>query len=72
MHLLLTGDRKVCLPGGDYLRRHRSIRWRDNIDIETCILEVAELVGDDDRPVIGIHIPVEDELEFIVRLRSLS
>ncbi len=72
MHLLLIGDRKVCLPGGDHLRRHGSIRWRDNIDIETCFLEVAELVRNDDRTMIGVHIPVEYEFELIVRLRSLG
>ena len=65
VQLRLIGDRDVGLAGGDQFRRVVRIRRGDDLDVQTGIGEIAELVGNDDRRVIRIDKPVEHECELL-------
>ena len=66
MHLLLIGDGEIGLPRRDHLGRGRGVGRSDDFHVQPRILEVAELVGNDDRAMIGVRIPVENELQLVI------
>ncbi|MNH43365.1 hypothetical protein D3C79_1052530 [compost metagenome] len=72
MHLLLIGNCQISLSSRNHFGWHGCICRGDDFHIKTRILEVTKLVGHDDRPMIRVHIPVEYEFEFIVRVSCLS
>ena len=65
VQLRLVADRDVGLAGGDQFGRVVRVGRSDDLDVQAGILEIAELVGDDDRCVIRIDEPVEQQGELL-------
>ena len=61
----LVGDGDIGLAGGDQPRRRARIGRRDQIDVETVAGEIAALLGDDQRRMVGIDEPVEQHRQLV-------
>ena len=67
VQLRLVRDRKVGAAGGDHLRRVSRIGGGDDLDRQALIGEIAVLLGDQDRAVVGVHEPVQHQGELVLR-----
>ena len=59
MKLRLIADGQLRLPGRYQFRRRRRVGRRDNLNLKANIAEISLFLGDDQRPVVGIHKPVK-------------
>ena len=65
MQLRLVGQRHIGLAGGDQLGRHGGIGRLDQIDLQPLLGKVALLLSDDQRAVIGVDEPVEQQFDLV-------
>ncbi len=64
----LIGNRDIGLAGGDQLGRIIGIGRRDHLDLEPVFGEIAHLLGDEERRMVRVDEPVQQQGELVVRL----
>ena len=67
MKLRLIGDSEIGLPGGYQLWRVVGIRRRHELDVEAARGEVSLAFRNEERRVIGIDEPVQNDRQLLVR-----
>ena len=69
VQLRLIGNRKICLACGDQLGRVGGIGGGDDLYAQVLFGEVPFFLRHDDRPVVGVHEPVQQQDHVVLRQR---